>query len=63
MHQEHPELIKDQYWDQVAFDLPYTAASQQYQLSEEHQGSAADIKYVLASSRECMHRLIITGTN
>ncbi|KFM61750.1 Bestrophin-1, partial [Stegodyphus mimosarum] len=27
MHQEHPELIKDQYWDEVMPDLPYTAAA------------------------------------
>lgn len=44
MHQEHPELIKDQYWDTVAIDLPYTQASQQYQSTEEHFGSAYAMK-------------------
>lgn len=32
MHQEHPEMVKDQYWDEVfPSELPYTAASKQYQ--------------------------------
>ncbi|XP_067012462.2 bestrophin homolog 24 [Anabrus simplex] len=31
MHQEHPEMVKDQYWDEVIpQELPYTAASKQY---------------------------------
>ncbi|XP_024215433.1 bestrophin homolog 2 isoform X2 [Halyomorpha halys] len=31
MHQEHPELIKDQYWDQIfPAELPYTEATKQY---------------------------------
>lgn len=31
MHQEHPELVKDQYWDEIfPAELPYTAASKQY---------------------------------
>ncbi|CAH1389689.1 unnamed protein product [Nezara viridula] len=30
MHQEHPELIKDQYWDQIfPAELPYTEATKQ----------------------------------
>lgn len=32
MHQEHPEMLKDQYWDEVfPAELPYTAATKQYQ--------------------------------
>lgn len=28
MHHDHPELLKDQYWDSVlTTDLPYTVAS------------------------------------
>jgi hypothetical protein len=27
MHAAHPELIRDQYWDEVDFELPYTAAN------------------------------------
>jgi len=45
MHSEHPELIKDQYWDDLQFELPYTAASQPYKVAEQHVGSAANIMY------------------
>ncbi|XP_069686596.1 uncharacterized protein [Periplaneta americana] len=32
MHQEHPEMVKDQYWDEVIpAELPYTVASKLYQ--------------------------------
>ncbi|KAM7361782.1 bestrophin 1 isoform 2-T2 [Cochliomyia hominivorax] len=35
MHHEHPELIKDQYWDQVfPNELPYTIATERFR--EEH---------------------------
>ncbi|XP_055378516.1 bestrophin-4 isoform X2 [Condylostylus longicornis] len=35
MHHEHPELIKDQYWDQIfPNELPYTVASERFR--EEH---------------------------
>lgn len=35
MHHEHPELIKDQYWDQVfPNELPYSVASEKFR--EEH---------------------------
>lgn len=35
MHHEHPELIRDQYWDEVfPTELPYTAASEPFR--EEH---------------------------
>ncbi|CAH0385605.1 unnamed protein product [Bemisia tabaci] len=35
MHEEHPELLKDQYWDEVVpKDLPYTVASEHYRRSE-----------------------------
>lgn len=35
MHHEHPELLRDQYWDQVfPTELPYAAAAQQFK--EEH---------------------------
>jgi hypothetical protein len=31
MHHEHPELLKDQYWDTVLpIELPHTVASEQY---------------------------------
>lgn len=28
MHHEHPELIKDQYWDGVPAELPYSLATE-----------------------------------
>lgn len=45
MHEEHPELLRDQYWeDVVPKDLPYTVASEHYR-REEPKGSAE--KYVV----------------
>lgn len=43
MHHEHPELIRDQYWDEVfPTELPYTVASEQYR--EKHpEPSTANI--------------------
>uniref|UniRef100_A0A1B6IYJ9 Bestrophin homolog n=1 Tax=Homalodisca liturata TaxID=320908 RepID=A0A1B6IYJ9_9HEMI len=44
MHEEHPELLKDQYWDEVVpKDLPYTVASEHYR-KYEPKGSAEDYK-------------------
>lgn len=44
MHEEHPELLKDQYWDQVVpVDLPYTVASEHYRRYEP-KGSAENYK-------------------
>ncbi|XP_045784515.1 bestrophin-4 isoform X2 [Maniola jurtina] len=35
MHEEHPELLKDQYWEEVVpKDLPYTVASEHYRRHE-----------------------------
>ena len=47
MHQNIPELTKDQYWDSTDFQLPYTEATIHYQ-KEAVLGSAADIEYVTA---------------
>lgn len=27
MHHDHPELLKDQYWDEIVTELPHTVAS------------------------------------
>lgn len=44
MHEEHPELLKDQYWEEVVpKDLPYTVASEHYR-KEEPKGSAEHYK-------------------
>jgi len=45
MHQNIPELTKDQYWDSTDFQLPYTEATIHYQ-KEAVLGSAADIEFV-----------------
>lgn len=44
MHNEHPELIKDQYWDSFNKDIvvPYNEASEKFQ-TQEFIGSAANI--------------------
>ncbi|XP_013416778.1 bestrophin-2 [Lingula anatina] len=44
MHSEHPDLIKDQFWDEADFTLPYNAASEQFKVTDPHVGSAADIE-------------------
>lgn len=46
MHQEHPDLIRDQYWDNVTFDLPYTEASQHLRVKDPLLGSAMNLKLV-----------------
>lgn len=44
MHEENPELLKDQYWDEVVpKDIPYTIGSEHYR-KEEPKGSAEMIK-------------------
>ncbi|XP_060520945.1 bestrophin-4 isoform X2 [Cylas formicarius] len=44
MHEEHPELLKDQYWDDVVpKEIPYTVASEHYR-KEEPKGSADTYK-------------------
>ncbi|CAG7837160.1 unnamed protein product [Allacma fusca] len=41
MHQEHPNLLKDQYWDDVyPIDLPYTEATMKYKTTEGGQGGS-----------------------
>ncbi|XP_059612460.1 bestrophin-3 isoform X2 [Phlebotomus argentipes] len=44
MHEEHPELLKDQYWEEVVpKELPYTQASEHYR-RHEPKGSAENYK-------------------
>ena len=44
MHAEHPELIRDQYWDDVLPDeLPHTVASQPLGHHSPYMGSTAHI--------------------
>ena len=44
MHNEHPELIRDQYWDDILLqELPHTVASQCFRTSP-HMGSTAHLE-------------------
>ncbi|KAL5291896.1 Best2 family protein [Megaselia abdita] len=50
MHEEYPELLKDQYWEEVVpKDLPYTVASEHYR-RHEPKGSAENYKIKQADS-------------
>ncbi|XP_017773950.1 PREDICTED: uncharacterized protein LOC108560780 [Nicrophorus vespilloides] len=50
MHEEHPELLKDQFWDDVVpTDLPYTVASEHCR-REEPKGSAEKYKVKTADA-------------
>ncbi|KAJ8945962.1 hypothetical protein NQ318_016790, partial [Aromia moschata] len=59
MHEEHPELLKDQYWDDVVpKELPYTVASEHYR-REEPKGSAESYK---VKSTDAMYaNLVVTN--
>ena len=43
IHDEHPELIRDQYWDNVVFNMPYTAAAEPFRIKNPLLGSAVDL--------------------
>lgn len=44
MHNEHPELLQDKFWNEVVPDeLPYTVASENYR-KYEPKGSAENFK-------------------
>lgn len=59
MHEEHPELLKDQYWDEVVpKDLPYTVASEQYR-KEEPKGSAEHYK---VKDSDALYANVMLGT-
>ncbi|XP_066600238.1 bestrophin-3 isoform X2 [Prorops nasuta] len=59
MHEEHPELLKDQYWDDVVpKDLPYTVASEQYR-REEPKGSAEHYK---VKESDALYANVMVGT-
>jgi len=58
LHQNIPELTKDQYWNSTDFHLPYTEATIRYQ-KEAVLGSAADIEYVVPRFRS--RRLVLNS--
>lgn len=58
MHEEHPELLKDQYWEEVVpKDLPYTVASKHYR-RHEPKGSAETYK---VKEADAMYANIMPG--
>lgn len=47
VHEDHPALIKDQYWEEVfPTELPYTEAAKQYYI-EPFLGSTQDVEVPL----------------
>ena len=45
MHAEHPELVKDQFWDEGAPDeLPYTLAAEECRQADPWLGSTAEVE-------------------
>lgn len=60
MHEEHPELLRDQYWECVVpKDLPYTVASEHYR-KDEPKGSAENYK---VKKEDAMYANIMTDNN
>ncbi|EDV96505.1 uncharacterized protein LOC6557537 isoform X1 [Drosophila grimshawi] len=58
MHEEHPELLRDQYWECVVpKELPYTVASEHYR-RDEPKGSAEKYK---VKKDDAMYANIIPG--
>lgn len=58
MHEEHPELLRDQYWECVVpKDLPYTVASEHYR-KDEPKGSAENYK---VKKEDAMYANIMPG--
>jgi len=45
MHAEHPELVKDQFWDEgIPDELPYTIAAEEFRQADPWQGSTAEVE-------------------
>ena len=42
--QEHPDLIKDQFWDDLYPEIPYTAAAEEKRGPDPVIGAAANIE-------------------
>ena len=42
--QDHPDLVKDQFWDEHYPELPYTVASEDTRLHNPIQGSTANVE-------------------
>ena len=54
MHAEHPELVKDAFWDEgMPEELPYTLAAEEFR-TEPWKGSAAKVRLNYDYSSLCM---------
>ena len=40
MHAEHPEMVRDQFWDDLYPELPYTAAAEETRTDTVMGGTA-----------------------
>ncbi|GAB0097843.1 Bestrophin homolog [Sergentomyia squamirostris] len=56
MHHEHPELIRDQYWDEVfPTELPYTVGAEQFR--EKHPQSSTAKVEIAEAEAEVIHMI------
>ena len=44
MHMEHPELIRDHFWDNVFPEMPYTAAAEETRVDDPRIGAASHFR-------------------
>ncbi len=44
LFQDHPDLVKDQFWDEHYPELPYTVASEDTRLHNPILGSTANVE-------------------
>ena len=58
MHEEYPEMIQDQYWDEVVpTKLPYTVGAERYR-RHEPRGSAEYVKIKASDTKyESTHKV------
>merc|ERR1712106_502280 len=55
MHAEHPELVKDAFWEEgVPDELPYTVAAEESRMNDPWVGSTVDVE-VPADMAEFIH--------
>lgn len=55
MHHDHPELLKDQYWDTIVTELPHTVASSN--IREEEPKASTDAVEVSANKAEIVNAM------
>ena len=58
MHAEHPELVRDQYWDEQFPELPYTAAAEETRV-DPVIGAAANYEVRVTTTTTTMFTLLM----